>query len=132
MQLEDRKAQFSFTKVKLFALIAFVVSAGTIPITFSHITHQQMIYHIILHIASLTIAIFLSYISVAAYTRDGRARLMFMAFGFITLAILEGLMLLSATGNIDVPIVPTINVELSHIVLLLMITLFGIGVLKVN
>jgi hypothetical protein len=57
---------------------------------------------------------------------------MFMAFGFITLAILEGLMLLSATGNIDAPIVPTINVELSHIVLLLMITLFGIGVLKVN
>jgi hypothetical protein len=91
-----------------------------------------MIYHIILHIASLTLAIFLSYISVAAYARDGRARLMFMAFGFITLAILEGLMLLSATGNIDAPIVPTINVELSHIVLLLMITLFGIGVLKVN
>jgi hypothetical protein len=132
MQLEDRKTQFSFTKVKLFALIAVVVSVGTIPVTFSHITHQQMIYHIILHIASLTLAIFLSYISVAAYARDGRARLMFMAFGFITLAILEGLMLLSATGNIDAPIVPTINVELSHIVLLLMITLFGIGVLKVN
>jgi len=128
----DRKEQFSFTKVKLFAVIAVIVSIGTLPFTFSHITHQDMIYHILLHIASLIIAVFLSYIAVAAYFRDGRARLLFMSFGFITLAILEGFMLLTATGNIDVPIVPTINVELSHIVLLLMLTLFGIGILKVN
>jgi hypothetical protein len=91
-----------------------------------------MIYHILLHVASLIIAIFLSYIAVAAYVRDGRTRLLFMSFGFITLAILEGLLLLSATGNMDVPIIPTVNVELSHLVLLVMITLFGIGVLKVN
>jgi hypothetical protein len=91
-----------------------------------------MIYHIILHIASLIIAVFLSFIAVAAYLRDGRTRLLFMSFGFITLAILEGLMLLSATGNLNVPIIPAINVELSHLVLLLMITLFGIGILKVN
>jgi hypothetical protein len=132
MQLEGKKSQFSFTKIKLFAMIAVIISVGTIPITFSHITHQHMIYHIILHIASLIIAVFLSFIAVAAYLRDGRTRLLFMSFGFITLAILEGLMLLSATGNLNVPIIPAINVELSHLVLLLMITLFGIGILKVN
>jgi hypothetical protein len=132
MQLQNRNPGFSVTKLKLFAIIAIAVSVGTIPITFSHITHHQMIYHILLHVASLIIAIFLSYIAVTAYVRDGRARLLIMSFGFITLAILEGLMLLSATGNMDVPIIPTVNVELSHLVLLVMITLFGIGVLKVN
>ena len=104
----------------------------TIPITIPHFSHPTMIYHILLHIASLAIAIFLSYIAVSAYVRDGRARLLFMALGFVTLAILEILLLLSATGNLQQPIVPMVNVELPHVVLLVMITLFGVGVLKVN
>jgi hypothetical protein len=132
MQLHDRNPAFTITKSKLFGIIAIIVTVGTIPITFSHITHQHMIYHILLHIASLTIAIFLSYIAVTAYARDGRVRLLFMSFGFITLAILEVLLLLSATGNMDAAIIPTVNVELSHLILLVMITLFGVGILKVS
>jgi hypothetical protein len=119
-------------KLKLFGLICLVVTGVTIPLTIPHFTHSTMIYHIILHIASLAIAIFLSFIAVSAYYRDGRARLLFMALGFVTLAILEVLMLFSATGNLDEPIIPTVNVELPHVVLLVMITLFGLGVLKVN
>jgi hypothetical protein len=132
MQLQDGNTAFSLTKLKLFGIIAIVVSVGTIPITIYHIMHQGMIYHIVLHVASLTIAIFLSYIAIAAYARDGRVRLLFMSFGFITLAILEVLLLLTATGNLNAPIIPTVNVELSHLVLLVMIALFGIGILKVN
>jgi hypothetical protein len=74
----------------------------------------------------------LSYIAVTSYVRSGRARLLFMALGFVTLAILEILMLLSATGNLEESVIPDVNVELPHVVLLVMITLFGIGVLKVN
>ena len=132
MQLHDRNPAFYLNKFKLFGVIVIAVCVGTIPITFSHFTHPQMIYHILLHVASLTIAIFLSYIAVTAYSRDGRARLLFMSFGFITLAILEALLLLTATGNLDIPIIPTVNVELSHLILLVMTTLFGIGVLKVT
>lgn len=91
-----------------------------------------MVYHILLHVASLAIAIFLCFIAIAAYLRGGRARLLFMALGFVTLALLEVLLLLSATGNLQEPIVPMVNVELPHMVLLVMITLFGVGILKVN
>lgn len=132
MQLHDRNPHLSQTKLKLFGLICIVITGVTIPITISHITHPSMIYHIILHIVSLAIAIFLSYIAVAAYARDGRSRLLFMSLGFITLAVLEVLMLLSATGNLDEAIIPAVNIELPHVVLLVMITLFGIGVLKVD
>jgi hypothetical protein len=132
VQLHDRNPALPHSKLKLFGLIGIVVTAVTIPITLPHFTHPSMIYHILLHIASLVIAIFLSYIAVSAYLRDGRARLLFMALGFVALAILEILMLLSATGNLEEPIIPAVNVELPHIVLLVMITLFGIGVLKVN
>jgi hypothetical protein len=131
VQLQDRNPPSS-TKFKIFGIIAIIVTLGTLPITFSHFTHQNMIYHIFLHIASLTIAIFLSYIAVAAYARDGRGRLLFMALGFTTLAILEILLLLTASGNMNNPTIPTVDVELSHAVLLVMITLFGIGILKVN
>jgi hypothetical protein len=132
MQLQDGNSTFCLAKLKLFGIIAALVSVGTVPITMSHIAHQGMIYHIVLHLVSLTIAIFLSYIAVAAYARDSRARLLFMSFGFITLAVLEVLLLLTATGNINAPMIPTVNVELSHLVLLVMISLFGIGILKVN
>jgi hypothetical protein len=132
VQLHDRNQASPQSKVKLFGLVCLVVIAVTIPFTFPHFTHPSMIYHIILHIASLAIAIFLSYIAVTSYVRSGRARLLFMALGFVTLAILEILMLLSATGNLEESVIPDVNVELPHVVLLVMITLFGIGVLKVN
>jgi len=56
----------------------------------------------------------------------------FMALGFVTLAIVEGIMLLSSTGNLGNVILPAVNIELPHIVLLIMITLFGLGLLKAN
>jgi hypothetical protein len=37
-----------------------------------------------------------------------------------------------ATVNIEAVIIPIVDIELSHIILLVMLTLFGIGVLKVN
>ena len=132
MQLQDRNVVPPYNKLKIFGIICILVLAVTIPITIPHFSHPTMIYHILLHIASLAIAIFLSYIAVSAYVRAGRARLLFMALGFITLAVLEILLLLSATGNLDQPIVPMVNVELPHVILLVMITLFGVGVLKVN
>lgn len=132
MQRQDRNLVLPYNKLKIFGLICILVLAVTIPITIPHFSHPTMIYHILLHIASLAIAIFLSYVAVSAYVRDGRARLLFMALGFVTLAILEILLLLSATGNLHQPIVPMVNVELPHVILLIMITLFGVGVLKVN
>ena len=55
-----------------------------------------------------------------------------MALGFVTLAIVEGIMLLSSTGNLDSVILPAVNIELPHIVIHVMLTLFGLGLLKAN
>ena len=58
--------------------------------------------------------------------------MLFMALGFVTLAIVEGIMLLSSTGNLNNLVLPSVNIELPHIVLLIMLTLFGLGLLKAN
>jgi predicted membrane chloride channel (bestrophin family) len=130
--MQERISGFTLSKLKFFGIVCAIVTAVTIPFIYPHLGHPSMVYHIILHIASLAIAIFLCFVSVSAYYRDGRTRLLFMALGFVALAVLEAVLLLSATGNMAEPIIPMVNVELAHVILLAMITLFGLGVLKVN
>jgi hypothetical protein len=103
-----------------------------VPVILPHIRHPSMIYHILLHVVSIIIAVFLGLISFLAYSRTGGTRLILMTGGFSLLAIIEFLYLFHATANIEDIIIPIVDVELSHLILLAMLTLFGIGVLKVN
>jgi hypothetical protein len=120
-------------KHKLFGLISIlVISALALPVILPHFTHPTMIYHITLHIMSLILAVFLSCVSILAYDRNRNTRMFLMMFGFSLLAIVEILYLFHSTANIQDIIVPIVDAEFSHIILLAMLTLFGIGVLKVN
>ncbi|HEX2168837.1 MAG TPA: hypothetical protein VHF65_00930 [Nitrososphaera sp.] len=56
-----------------------------------------------------------------------------MAAGFMTLTVVEFLYLFQAGGiYVGQFTIPLANIELSHMVLLIMVSLFGFGVLKVN
>jgi hypothetical protein len=114
-------------------LITALVVGVVAPLVMPHVTHPSMIYHILLHMAGLTIAIFLSIVSVLAYSRNTTTRMLLMAVGFMSLALVEFFYLLQAGGIvIGQVIIPAVNIELSHIILLIMVSLFGLGVLKVN
>jgi hypothetical protein len=118
---------------KLLAIITTaLIALLAVPVIIPHIMHTGMIYHILVHIASVIIAVFLTTISIIAYRRNGGSRLFFMTSGFGVLAFVEFLYLFYATANIEAVIIPIVNIEFSHIILLAMLTLFGIGVLKVN
>src|SRR6187200_815538 len=122
-----------FSKTKLFAVVSLIlISVLAVPVILPHIRHPSMIYHILLHVVSIIIAVFLGLISFLAYSRTGGTRLILMTGGFSLLAIIEFLYLFHATANIEDIIIPIVDVELSHLILLVMLTLFGIGVLKVN
>ncbi len=124
--------QESVSKPILLGLITALVIGVAAPLIMPHVTHPSMIYHIMLHIASLTIAVFLSIVSVIAYRRSTGARLLFMALAFIALAAVEFLYLLDATGMVSVFDISTLGIELPHVILLVMLAMFGLGVLKVN
>ena len=124
--------QESMSRPILLGLITALVIGVAAPLIIPHVTHPSMIYHIILHIASLTIAVFLSIVSVLAYRRSTGARLLFMALAFIALATVEFLYLLDATGMVSVFDISALGIELPHVILLVMLTMFGLGVLKVN
>lgn len=125
--------QESISKPVLLGLITALVVGVVAPLVIPHVAHPSMIYHILLHMAGLTIAIFLSIVSVLAYSRNTTTRMLLMAVGFMSLAIVEFFYLLQAGGIvIGQVIIPTVNIELSHVILLIMVSLFGLGVLKVN
>jgi hypothetical protein len=125
--------QESISKPILLGLITALVVGVIAPLVIPHVAHPSMIYHILLHMAGLTIAIFLSIVSVLAYSRNTTTRMVLMAVGFMSLALVELFYLLQAGGIvIGQVIIPAVNIELSHIILLIMVSLFGLGVLKVK
>lgn len=131
-QGKGEPVQKSVSRPILLGLITALVIGIIAPIIMPHIAHPEMIYHIILHIGSLTIAVFLSIVSVLAYRRSTGARLMFMTLGFMALATVEFLYLLDASGMVSLFDFSTLGIELPHFILLAMLAMFGLGVLKVN
>jgi predicted membrane chloride channel (bestrophin family) len=124
--------QDSVSKPIMLGLVTALVVGVVAPLVIPHLAHPSMIYHITLHIASLTIAVFLSIVSVLAYRRSTGARLLFMTLGFMALATVEFLYLLDATAILNIFNFSTLGIELPHIILLVMLAMFGLGVLKVN
>jgi len=125
--------KFIESKPKLLAIISIVVvGVLAVPVILPHIGHAYMIYHILLHLASLIISIFLGIVAILAYKRNSSSRLLFMALGFLSLVVIEGLYLLFATVNIEDIIIPVIRIELPHVILFAMLTLFGIGVFRLS
>jgi hypothetical protein len=55
-----------------------------------------------------------------------------MALGFLSLIIIECLYLAFATTNIEDIIIPVVRIELPHVILFVMLTLFGLGVFRVS
>ena len=120
-------------KPKLFIIISvIIVSALATPVITPHISHPQHFFHIVLHIGSLILAIFLFIISLFSYLRNGGSRLLFMSLGFLSLVIVETLFLFYAARGIQDILIPVVNIELPHIILFAMLTLFGLGVLRVG
>jgi hypothetical protein len=126
-------AEESISKPILLGLIAALVIGVVAPLVISHAAHPSMIYHILLHMAGLTVAIFLSTVSFLAYSRNTTTRMLLMAVGFMSLVLVELFYLLQAGGIVVGQfIIPAVNIEFSHMILLIMVSLFGLGVLKVN
>lgn len=120
-------------KAKLLIAISIgAVAVLSIPVILPHLNHPSMIYHIVLHIVSLVVSVFLTAISAVAYRRSGSSRILFMFFAFLALTAVEVIYLFNATENIGEVALPFVHIELPHIIMLVMLALFGIGVLKVN
>ena len=120
-----------YNKPRLLILIAsIVISLSVVPFILPHVFHPHMIYHILLHLIALIISQFLAVVSLLAYLKSKSIRILFMTFGFMTLVIAEYVYLLNSTEDLYGMFIPHINIEVSHVILLVMVVFFGVSFLK--
>lgn len=119
-------------KPKLLYAISAALAIIIMPLVMPHIGHPSMIYHILIHIAGILLATFLSIISGISYKRTRSTRVLLMTVGFASLLVIETIYFLNATDMLSAIYIPVIGAELSHVLLFGMLALFGIGVLKVE
>ena len=120
------------SKPKFFSVITVVITAIiVVPVILPHITDTSTVYHILLHVVSIIIAIFLGVVSMLTYLRKGSSRL-FMMFAFISLSIIEAIYLFDVNSNREDIVIPGVDIEVSHVIFLVTLTLFGIGIFRVS
>ena len=118
-------------KPTLLVLISsIVISLSIVPFSLPHVSHPHMIYHILLHIVALIISQFLAVVSIMAYLKTKSTKILFMTLGFMTLVVVEYVYFLNSTDDLYGMLIPVINIETSHIIMLVMVIFFGISFLK--
>jgi len=120
----------AISKPILLGITTAVIVGVITPLVIPHLSHPSMIYHIIVHLAGMIIAAFLGLVSFLAYKRVQTTRILLMTIGFMALCTVEILYFLDALDMFPIAHFPISNIELPHLILLIMLTLFGIGVLK--
>jgi peptidoglycan/LPS O-acetylase OafA/YrhL len=123
----------SSSRPKLLAIItAVVIAIMAVPVILPHITDTSTIYHIFLHVASLIIGIFLGVVSIRAFLRNRSSRLLFMMFAFLSLSVIEAMYLFDVSSKTEDIVIPGVDIEISHVIFLVTLTLFGIGIFRVG
>ena len=128
----ELKAQEAGSKKWLLGIIAAITVSTFIILGAPHILHTSTIYHFLLHLASVTIAVFLSTVSIISYKNSGNTRILLTALSFVALSLVEILLLLNAAELVGNLVIPGVDIDVSHLMLFGMLVLFGLGVLKVN
>lgn len=132
---------YRVSKTKLYAIIKpnlfivfliFCASVITYHFLVPHISHPSMSYHIAIHIKSLDIVVFITTISFISFKRTSSNKFLLISFSFVFLLIVESIYVLQASGIVKIFYIPLIEVEFSHILLLVMLTMFALGVLKTD
>jgi hypothetical protein len=55
-----------------------------------------------------------------------------MMFAFVSLSIIEAMYLFDVSSDIEDIVIPGVDIELSHVIFLVTLTLFGIGIFRVS
>ena len=120
-------------KTNLFLALSIIfLSIIVYPLILPHFTHPSMIYHIAIHIISFDVALFLTFISILSFKKTKSKKVLLTSISFGTLLAVELLYLLQASNTLGEFHIPFIEIEVPHILLLLMLTLFAIGVIRVE
>jgi hypothetical protein len=120
-------------KTNLFLVLSISFTSIVVyPILLPHLFHPGMVFHIAIHILSFDMALFLTVISILSFKKTKSKKVLLTSLSFGILLIVEFLYLLQSSAILGDYHIPFIEIELPHILLLLMVSLFAVGVIRVE
>jgi hypothetical protein len=121
------------SKSKLFLIIAALSTAVLLPIAIlPHINQPYLVYRSSIHVISIIISIFLVVVSILTYRRTGSIRILYTSVAFLSLLVVELIYLLQVIpGTSELMLLMPIRM-LPYTFLLVMLALFGLGVLRIE
>lgn len=118
-------------KSTLLSIVTFaVVGLLAIPVVLPHISHQFQVFHILIHLSGISIAIFLSIISALAYSRTRTRRLLFTMLAFSIFVASESFSLIDAAWQYTYYLGDFSAAELGHILMISTLGMFALSVFR--
>ena len=111
-------------------MVAGVVGILAAPVILPHIFHGFHIAHILLHVGGITLATFLTILSVMAYVRVHSKRLLITIFAFSTFVLAEVVTLLDATWPSLYSLGDLALLEVGHLLMIMSLGLLAMGVFR--
>lgn len=118
-------------KSNLFTIVlAAVIGLLAIPVIIPHVLHGYHMFHIGIHIAGLTLSIFLSILAVMAYNNLNTNKMLFTLVAFVVFVVAEIVTLVDATWPTIYDLGYMTLSELGHVLLLVTLGMLAIGVFR--
>ncbi|MDE1728326.1 MAG: hypothetical protein KGI02_07115 [Thaumarchaeota archaeon] len=121
--LENRS---NLLTVIMFAIIGILA----IPVILPHIFHEFQIFHILIHLCGISLAVFLSIVSAIAYSRVKTKRLFFTMLAFSLFVIAEALSLVDAAWQYTYYLGPFPAGEIGHFFEVSTLGMLALGVFR--
>ncbi len=121
--LERKSTIFSLVVVGVVAILA-------IPVIMPHILHGFHLAHIFLHIAGITLAVFITILAILAYSKLKTKRLLLSMFAFATFITAEVVLVVDATWPTLYDLNDISLLEIGHILTFCTLGLLAIGVFR--
>lgn len=119
------------SKSTLFSLIIFsIIGILAIPILIPHMLHQFQVFHILLHLGGISIAVFLSIIAALAYSKVKTRRLLFTTIAFSIFVASESFSLVDAAWQYTYYLGNLSASEVGHILMLSTLGMFALSVFR--
>jgi hypothetical protein len=120
-------------KSRLFLIISALTTAVFLPVAIlPHINQPYLVYRSSIHVASIIISIFLVVVSILTYRRTGSTKILYTSVAFLSLLVVEFIFLLQIIPGTSSIMIPMPIRMLPYTFLLIMLALFGLGVLRVE
>ncbi len=118
-------------KSTLFSVVVIgVVAILAIPVIMPHLLHGFHLAHIFLHIAGITLAVFITILAILAYSKLKTKRLLLSTLAFVTFIVAESVLVIDATWPTLYDLGYMSLLEIGHLLTFSTLGLLALGVFR--